>query len=157
MNQQTTPAPGMISATFEYTELHEASQNPNVRESTRNLLKPPPSPFESHSRIAVWYAKNLRDAAEQPVLLTHENRGTHTLLGAVEWRRDWQSLYGALQGEFWSPRGEARRLIKMLGLHHTSMSVGDVLVCYNPDETVEVWMCANTGWRQLDTQKTLYS
>lgn len=147
-NPNFQPAP--LTATFEYVELNDAAKNPNVRARTQDLLKSAPSPFECHNRIAVWYAKNTRDAEDMPVSLTHANTGTHVLLGAVEWRRDWQSLYGALQGDFWSPKGEARRLIKMLGLHHTSMSVGDVLVCYNPDETVEVWMCVSSGWRQLD-------
>ena len=33
-----------------------------------------------------------------------------------------------MQGEKWSPKGEARELIKSKGLRHTSMSVGDVMV-----------------------------
>lgn len=148
MTTDFQPAP--LSATFEYVELNDAAKNPNVRASTRELLKPALSPFEWYSRIEVWYAKDTRFAEDTPVNLTYADNGTHVLLGAVEWRRDWQSLYGALQGEFWSPKGEARRLIKRMGLAHTSMSVGDVLVCCNPDNTVEVWMCASTGWRQLD-------
>ncbi len=37
-------------------------------------------------------------------------------------------VFGMMQGERWSPKGEARRMIRELGLHHTSMSVGDVMV-----------------------------
>jgi len=37
-------------------------------------------------------------------------------------------VYSKMQGERWSPRGEARPLIKALGLSHTSMSVGDVIL-----------------------------
>jgi hypothetical protein len=33
-----------------------------------------------------------------------------------------------MQGEVWSPNGEARGLIEAKGLLHTSMSVGDVVV-----------------------------
>lgn len=32
-----------------------------------------------------------------------------------------------MQGEHWSPNGEAREAIKAYGLDHTSMSIGDVL------------------------------
>lgn len=146
--------PATLSATFEYVELSDASKCPTVPERIREMLQPAPSPFEQYDRIAVWYAKNLRNADSMPVNLTHENSGTHVLVGCVAWRRDWQSLYGAMQGHNWSPRGEARRLIQRLGLDHTSMSVGDVLVCYNPDNTVEIWQCADTGWRAIDRRNT---
>lgn len=43
-------------------------------------------------------------------------------------------LMTCLQGEVWSPRGEARLLILALGLKHTSMSVGDII--RNPDGKV---------------------
>lgn len=36
-----------------------------------------------------------------------------------------------MQGEIWSPNGEANELIRSKGLFHTSMSVGDCAV----DET----------------------
>jgi hypothetical protein len=32
-----------------------------------------------------------------------------------------------MQGEQWSPNGEARELIRSLGLSHASMSIGDVV------------------------------
>jgi len=37
-------------------------------------------------------------------------------------------LYYKMQGEGWSPDGEARAFITAKGLRHTSMSVGDVAV-----------------------------
>lgn len=151
-NPSFLPAP--LSATFEYIELSDASKCPTVPDRIRDMLKPAPSPFEQHSRIAIWYAKSLRYTDLDPVNLTHENCGTHVLVGCVEWRRDWQSLFGAMQGHNWSPRGEARRLIKTLGLDHTSMSVGDVIVCYNPDNSVEIWQCVDTGWRAIDRRNT---
>ena len=51
---------------------------------------------------------------------------THTLVGSIR-ERDLNSTYSMMQGEAWSPNGEARNLIGNLGLEHTSMSVGDVL------------------------------
>ena len=49
-----------------------------------------------------------------------------------------------MQGEFWSPRGEARPLIRSLGLHHTSMSVGDCL--YDADSN-KMYQCDDFGWK----------
>jgi len=37
------------------------------------------------------------------------------------------NIFGLMQGECWSPDGEARDLIRLLGLSHTSMSVGDLI------------------------------
>jgi len=38
-----------------------------------------------------------------------------------------EDAYAFMQGNVWSPEGEARGLIEDLGLKHTSMSVGDVI------------------------------
>jgi hypothetical protein len=37
------------------------------------------------------------------------------------------SVYYQMQAEVWSPNGEARDLIRSMGLSHTSMSVGDFI------------------------------
>ena len=50
-----------------------------------------------------------------------------------------------MQGENWSPQGEARELLQALGLRHTSMSVGDVL----QDQEGTYWECLEQGWRAL--------
>jgi hypothetical protein len=36
-------------------------------------------------------------------------------------------VYSRMQGDVWSPNGEMRDFIRILGLSHTSMSVGDVI------------------------------
>lgn len=41
---------------------------------------------------------------------------------------DLEEVFVQSQAENWSPMGEARELIRRLGLSHTSMSVGDVIV-----------------------------
>ena len=38
------------------------------------------------------------------------------------------TVFSKMQGENWSPNGEARDLIRSKGLEHTSMSVGDAVV-----------------------------
>lgn len=40
---------------------------------------------------------------------------------------DLEDVFQKMQGEIWSPNGEQRERIRMLGLEHTSMSVGDVV------------------------------
>jgi hypothetical protein len=51
---------------------------------------------------------------------------THKLIGSVS-EKDPDAVYAMMQGEVWSPRGQARELIKRLGLEHTSMSIGDIV------------------------------
>jgi hypothetical protein len=57
---------------------------------------------------------------------------THIKLGEFA-ANDMEDLFIKLQGENWSPNGEARDFIRGKGLAHTSMSVGDVIV--EPDGT----------------------
>jgi hypothetical protein len=56
-----------------------------------------------------------------------------------------EEIFAQMQGEVWSPHGEARELIASLGLHHTSMSIGDVV----QDDDGAHWMCAEIGWQRL--------
>jgi len=51
---------------------------------------------------------------------------TYMLLGSIK-ERELNSIYQLLQGEVWSPNGEARNLITTLDLSHTSMSIGDIV------------------------------
>ena len=51
---------------------------------------------------------------------------THFPLMDVE-AENLEDVYRIMQGEVWSPNGEARPLIEAAGLTHTSMSVGDVV------------------------------
>ena len=54
-------------------------------------------------------------------------------------------VFHMMQGEIWSPNGEARPLIEFKGLGHTSMSVGDVLV----DEAGRKYRVASRGFEEL--------
>ena len=51
-----------------------------------------------------------------PTLATIEQ--THTLVGTLN-VDDPEDVYDMMQGENWSPRGEARPFIMVLGLQHT--------------------------------------
>lgn len=55
-----------------------------------------------------------------------------------------EEVYYQMQGEIWSPNGEARALIREKGLEHTSMSVGDVIAV--DDET---WRVVSVGFERL--------
>jgi hypothetical protein len=56
-----------------------------------------------------------------------------------------EEVYFRMQGDIWSPRGEARPIIKELGIHHTSMSVGDLI----KDSRNRYWITAPIGFFQV--------
>lgn len=58
---------------------------------------------------------------------------THVFLIEIK-ARDLNHAYHLMQGEIWSPNGEANEVIKMKGLKHTSMSVGDIIYNCETDE-----------------------
>lgn len=60
-----------------------------------------------------------------------------------------ETIFCELQGEVWSPNGEARDMIRSKGLAHTSMSVGDVIV--DPDGVVHV--VKMMGFAKLERKK----
>ncbi len=57
-------------------------------------------------------------------------------------------VYRKMQAEIWSPGGQQNEFIQSKGLHHTSMSVGDVIRA--GDECYEVAMI---GFRPLSPGK----
>jgi hypothetical protein len=54
------------------------------------------------------------------------HKPTHVFLMRIE-AENLDGLFHYMQGENWSPNGEARPLIISRGLGHTSMSVGDII------------------------------
>ena len=69
---------------------------------------------------------------------------THVFVRALQ-ATDLEEVYWQMQGENWSPKGEARPLIERLGLSHTSLSLGDVVQA--PDGRYHV--CRWSGWEEL--------
>ena len=59
---------------------------------------------------------------------------THTLLGSANSAFSNEDFFFRLQGENWSPNGESREWIRSLGLSHTSMSVGDLILRPDPED-----------------------
>ena len=96
----------------------------------------------------VYYARRptFRAGGElgTPPLTATALRLSHAWLFEIE-AVSLDDAFRRMQGESWSPQGEARELLQALGLHHTAMSVGDVL----RDEEGICWECLEQGWRAL--------
>lgn len=76
-------------------------------------------------------------------LLTKENlKDSHVMVKEVQ-KISLDEAFFEMQGENWSPNGEANDLLRSLGLTHTSMSIGDAVV----DNDGLLWECMGTGWR----------
>lgn len=73
----------------------------------------------------VWYHRNPTFRQNDDIYWK-DIPNTHAMVRFLE-AKDLDEVYHEMQGENWSPEGEARSLIRMLGLQHTSMSVGDVI------------------------------
>jgi len=108
---------------MQYTTINDAA------EATNNKGYEP-------GRTRIWYARpeKTRDLGvghdfcfKKGLLPSRANlEATHILVGAIS-ATDPEAIFDLMQGERWSPSGQARSLITKLGLHHTSMSVGDVV------------------------------
>ncbi len=90
----------------------------------------------------VFYARSLTAVHVAPTKA--ELPETHVEVCACV-ARDLEEVFYQMQGERWSPQGEARGLIAGLGLRHTSLSVGDGV----QDPTGRYWYCDWAGWREL--------
>ena len=107
------------------------------------------SPILALGATQVWYVKNdyfrafcmgAEFAKDDGVVFDPKNPcKTHVLVGHVT-DSEKEDLFEVLQGENWSPNGEARELIGNLKTH-TSMSVGDVLI-----QNGDAYMVENFGF-----------
>jgi hypothetical protein len=97
-------------------------------------------------RYRVYYAREPT-FVDDPVDVERIDQ-THVFVREVEARTP-DDAYTQMQGENWSPNGEARPLIERLGVHHTSMSVGDLL----RDASDTYWQCLVFGWREIRAEQ----
>jgi hypothetical protein len=79
-------------------------------------------------KYSVYYSKPDFDFMLNDNLTVEEieSRKTHVQVTVID-GDSLENVFFKMQGEVWSPRGEARGLIEALGLRHTSMMVGDVI------------------------------
>jgi len=101
----------------------------------------------SEGTYKVFYARSPEAMLGNTTPTLAELHRTHVLVYRIQ-ATDLEDAYRRMQAEQWSPNGEARELIKHLGLTHTSMSVGDVvqapLVGVGP-----YYVCTRSGWEEL--------
>jgi hypothetical protein len=105
---------------------------------------------------AIWYMKPtyFQDGcmgydfcAKYRRLPNHQDlQATHILLTELELpeNTNLDYIFVQMQGEVWSPNGEANDLIKEKGLAHTSMCVGDIIVGNG-----EIYMVDRNGFTVL--------
>ncbi len=108
--------------------------------------------------VEIWYARLYsflimvisKDNVFNPDKIgdTHDLLGTLKSLSGIEsgGADELATLYRNLQGEIWSPKGEASDLIRSKGLSHTSMSVGDIIRFKNGT----MYMVSPIGWDRYD-------
>jgi hypothetical protein len=65
--------------------------------------------------------------------------------GTRYFESDLEKVFREMQGEIWSPNGEAYDLIDALGVEHTSMSTNDIVV--GPDNVA--WIVDRNGFSKL--------
>lgn len=97
-------------------------------------------------RFAIYYSKNPSFTFNPALTFDQvEKEETHTYLQTIS-VESLDEVFHAMQGEVWSPNGEARFLVRLRNLYHTSMSVGDVAIDL---ETVKAYQVSSIGWKEL--------
>ena len=93
-------------------------------------------------KYQIWYAKP--EAFGNMLTSANDLSATHVHLTDIE-AHGLDAAWCAMQGEIWSPNGEARELIQSKGLQHTSMSVGDVII----DDVGNAHTVAGAGFKAI--------
>ena len=70
---------------------------------------------------------------------------THTKIGSID-TINLDHIFYLMQGEQWSPNGEANNIISESDAGHTSMSVGDIIVMHTNDGKRIPHMVDNHGF-----------
>lgn len=90
-------------------------------------------PMFAAGKTKIWYVNDNKPGARDfrfgdvPADLIKNLKETHVLIGSMKGDANIDNIFDLMQGENWSPNGEARDLIKQTGTYHTSMSVGDII------------------------------
>lgn len=100
-------------------------------------------------KYRVFYARSpLALLGDGPLPTEADLPASHVFVRSIQ-ATCLEDVYWRMQGEVWSPRGEATPLIKRLGLSHTSLSLGDVVQA--PDGLY--YVCRWLGWEALPAQE----
>lgn len=68
----------------------------------------------------------LQEHESENVPTLQNYKTSHKLVGEIVEKRP-ERIFGMMQGAQWSQVGEATTMLRRLGIHHTSMSVGDII------------------------------
>lgn len=94
-------------------------------------------PAYSQGNTQIWYWKqdlghemmkgyeNLKKSNTLPDLNNLE--ATHVHIGSVA-ETDPEKIFSLMQAEAWSPQDQARNMIEIAGVGHTSMTTGDIII-----------------------------
>jgi len=112
----------------------------------------------AHGTTEIWYSKSkhFRDMTAGSRYLTKQRmlptvdtlKKTHTKIGSIN-TVELNRIFHLMQGEQWSPNGEANNIIDESGAGHTSMSVGDIIVMHTNDGKRIPHMVDNYGFTVL--------
>lgn len=108
----------------QYTSMEDIIDNPFVDEKIRERLAPGPTEV-FYMKNFDWHT-NVMFKEELPTIEQVKNFDEYAHLASIK-ETEPERIFGALQGDIWSPNGEARKMIEGKGIGHTSMSVGDVV------------------------------
>ena len=99
---------------------------------------------DKHGRDLLMGTKFLKkQGLALPTLKTLSQ--THVLIGEIG-ETNKSKVFRMMQGEAWSPQGEANRIISKAGVGHTSMSVGDIIM-----QGGKIWMVDRMGFTELES------
>lgn len=98
----------------------------------------------------IWYAKDMLVNKGLDWMVAHgtapdrkDLRKTHVFLGRIS-KSNPNEVYKMMQGQFWSPDGEANMMLRRKGVGHTSMSTGDIIVVGD-----KAMMVDSNGWKNI--------
>ncbi len=90
----------------------------------------------------VWYNRNSRNFSTSKTSSTFEKKN-YVKVGNIESENP-EEIFVLMQGEMWSPKGEANQFIRSLGLRHTSISAGDIVKIGD-----KFFMCMMIGFKEV--------
>jgi len=114
----------ILSADVEqYESINDAALSQGLREME-----------EGNTEIWYWKKSQARDMSmgvewciEHECLPDSRNlKKTHVFMGKIK-ERNPDKIFKIMQGEYWSPNGEANDFVRQSGSGHTSMSIGDIV------------------------------
>ncbi len=94
----------------------------------------------------VYYKRNTNLRENPNITFEEVTKGNDYVFVMTHITNNLERLFSYMQGDNWSPNGEARSYIESLDLDHTSMVVGDVALDIY---TGSMYECARAGWNRV--------